>query len=121
MEQTEFQIRKEEARKAIEQQLTAKTGIAVSVCLWSDQIRVYLDGYERYGFEGTMRKNWETLTDEYIAYNIGTWGSLDPNETLAGLYIVFGALLADKDIQKYIFKTMRKLTAITEGKEACNE
>ena len=67
-----------------------------------------------------MRRDWETK-DEYVAYNIGTWGSLDPNETLAGLYIVFGALLADKELQQYIFKTMRKLTAIAEGKEACNE
>ena len=120
MKKTEFLIKKEEARMAIEQRLSGKTGICVSVRLWSDQIRVNIFGYERYGFEGNMHRDWETK-DEYVAYNIGTWGSLDPNETLAGLYIVFGALLADKELQKYIFETMRKLTAITEGKEACNE
>jgi hypothetical protein len=121
MEQTEFQIRKEEAVKAIEQQLTAKTGIDVTVRLWSDQIRVYIANYERYGFEGTLKRNWETKTYDKAAYNIGAWGSIDPDETLAGLYVVFGALLADKDIQKYILDAMLKLTAIAEGKEAVNE
>ena len=120
MTKEEFKIRREEAEKAIEQQLTAKTGIDVIVFIWSDQIRVYLDGYERYGFGGCLRRDLEKEYD-YVAYNIGTRGLLNPNETLAGLYIVFGALLADKELQTYILESMRKLTAIAEGKEVCNE
>ena len=119
MTKEEYQIKKEEYRTSIEQQLSAKAGLDITVCLWPDQIRVCISNYDRYGFEGSLKRNWETKTYDKVAYNIGAWGSLDPSETLAGLYIVFGALLADKDLQKSILDAMIDLTAM--AKEVFND
>jgi len=119
MTKEEYQIKKEDYRTSIEQHLSAKAGLDITVSLWPDQIRVSISNYERYGFEGSLKRNRETKTYDKVAYNIGTWGSLDPNETLAGLYIVFGALLADKDLQKSILDAMVDLTAM--AKELFND
>ncbi len=121
MKGKKFQIRKEEARKAIESSIIKKTGIEVDVWLCTDQINVHLTNYERYGFEGRLRLNWDTQKYDHVEYNIGTWGSIDPNETLAGLYAVFGMIMADKGIQELIEGSMKKLTAIAERKEDDNE
>lgn len=119
MTEEEYQIKKEDYRTSIEQHLSAKAGLNTTVSLWPDQIRVCISNYERYCFEGSLKRNWETKTYDKVAYNIGAWGSLDPNETLADLYIVFGALLADKDLQKSILDAMVNLTAM--AKELFND
>jgi hypothetical protein len=119
MTKEEYQIKKEDYRTSIEQQLSAKAGLDITVSLGPDQISVCISNYKRYGFEGSLKRNWETKTYDKVDYNIGTWGYLDPNETLAGLYIVFGALLSDKDLQKTILDAMIDLTAM--AKELFND
>ena len=105
----DFQSMKETGRKAIETSIVEKTGIEVSVRLYTDRINIRLAGCERYDFDGNLNSDLDTGEIKGVKYNIGSWGSFAPSDTISEIYQVFGILMSDKSLQQLIEDTLVSL------------